>query len=368
MSEDWEQWINSERCIPILDKCAEDLYHDEKDLLENILGFGGELALEQKEDELNVIRDELWAFLKAGIKDDPKKLELIQSIRRGDISAFKNRISYWFINQCKEKRRHIDPLNFHFYYSKVRKDLHAASKKDKSLQYKGGTKATYYAFSDKPDLEKTPEGLWIKHFNTHFEEWGMPEGDYNVEETKKKKNIIMLARFFWDESVKIFKREYLIPARELALYISSKYNLVGGFTRKPYKEFLIRDDFSKKNETSNLKAAPSVATEDEGDNRKISEPELKLLEKEIETSAENLVKTWDKDLKEIFVAKFDERKTISDLHESGFKSIYYKIEKVLVSIRERWMLIYPADLIEDSEITDKLSQFFYDKILFFAKK
>jgi HAMP domain-containing protein len=235
----------------------------------------------------------------------------------------------------------------------MRRTLHEFSKTypDK-ISYESKWKETYYAFSSARNLQIAPINIWSEHAENNFKDWALPDEKFGSLDIEDGKNKIILARFFGNEALRFFKKEYLIPVRELVRYLFSKFDLMGPGIKPPPP------------------VPPVDLPIDPKDLALISQPEIGLMAKELESLAENIVRIWDSWKgfdKEIFLMKFDEDRTIKDITKSGYNSVQYWLNKATNLVQEQFnfWLSDDTDLLEHEELFKKILD---EKIIFFAKK
>lgn len=334
MSDSWENWLNSEDCLRILGKCAKDIYSSKeyRDLIEKT-----DTAV-----DLDDLRNVLWEFLKT---NENLQADLSQIIIRGDITTFRNRIKYAFLNECRDKLRKIDP--FRKIYREMRRTLQVFSKENPTrINYEPRRNETYYAFSSARNLPIAPINIWSEHAENNFKDWALPDDKFGPLDIEDGKNKIILAQFFWEEALRFFHQEYLVPVRELVRYIFSKFNLMGPVIKPPPPVLPVDSPIDPKDLTL------------------FSRAEIIKITKELESLAENIVRAWDDDEKMVFILKYDEDQTIEEIEKGGYKSVQYKIKKANNLIAQHFNSWLPIDFLDHYDFFRK---FLDEKIIYFAK-
>ncbi len=355
MSDSFEAWVNSSECFEILRICARQVSNRAGRL--GIVLNDAYIEAENRDDYLSALASDLWQFLKGNaVKIAKQATTLLVS---GDDDAFMAFISQKFLDDCIEDRRTTSP--FHNYYRRMRTLL---SETD-GIRYEAqARKGAHYAYSTNTNLEKLPD---------HFSAIGF--GDWQACDTPfsnifEKPAMLGLSRHFWDESLREFLVEYLLPIRELVRFIFSKYPLVLTVEYDDAQGEGNGGEDSVICLENRLVDCSSAVAFDDAWKRQLPVIESDIIDTQLDAIAQDCVAELTEQ-ERIILYCVDSGETLeaiaTRLNLKGPSNIIYHQKKAYNKIHAKWSLWGPPSLKRFAEVDEEEFFMFYEKVIYFCK-
>lgn len=355
MSNVFETWVNSSECYEILRICARQVSNRAGRL--GIVLNDAHIEAENRDDYHSALASDLWQFLKGNaVKIAKQATTLLVS---EDDDAFMAFISQKFLDDCIEVRRTTSP--FHNYYRRMRTLL---SETD-GIRYEAqARKSAHYAYSTSTNLETLPDHLSALGFG----DW--QACDIPFSNIFERPAMLGLSRHFWDESLREFLAEYLLPIRELVRFVFTKYPLM---LTVEYNDAQGEGNNSEENIISlesRFVDHNSSAAFDDAWKRQSPVIEADIIDTQLDTIAQDCVAEMTEQERIILCCvdageTFEEIATLLNL--KGPSNISYHQKKAYNKIHTKWSLWGPPSLKSFSEVDEEEFFMFYEKVIIFCK-
>lgn len=351
MSSAFEIWISSQECFEVLRSCAKQVSKRADRL--GIILKDAHIETESRNEYLSSVASDLWQFLKGNAPQIARQATVL--LLSGDDAAFMAFVCQKFLDDCIEERRSSSP--FHNYYRRMRSLLSEAA----GIHYEAQSrKGSYYAYSTRTDLDKLPAGLA-----------GMDYGEWNACETSlrdiyEKPAMLDLSRHYWDESLREFLQEYLLPIRELVRFIFKKYPLM---LTVEYSDAQGAGDDGEESVISlenRYVDSNAVQAFDAAWKRQLPVIEADIIDNQLETLARDCTAELTEQ-ERIVLSRLDEGEKLESVAEflgmKGASNISYHQKKAYSKIHTKWSLWGPPSLKKFTDVDEEEFFMFYEKVI-----
>lgn len=352
----FQGWIESDECLAILRGCAKQLSRRAARL--GIVLEDASIEEQDREEYYTAVAGDLWQFLKGNASKIAERATLL--LISGDEDAFMNYLCGAFLDDCIEKRRSSSP--FHVYYRKMRTEISKAE----GLTYVAKPQVgSYYAWSQSKEIEALP----VKLCGTDYGEWRAPAIPFSG--IWEKNAMLDLSRHFWDESLREFLREYLLPIRELVRFVSVKYPLL---LNVEYADAQGGEDEEGEPvlslENRLVGSAVATAAGDDAWLRQIPFIKADVVDSQLEVIAHDCVAEMNP-VERLILWRLDDEVTLEDIaKELGMKSpanVSYHKQKAYSAIHVKWSLWGPAKIEKFTDVDEEEFWMFYEKVIEYCK-
>jgi hypothetical protein len=315
MEEPLAEWLNSPNCLEILKKCAEQVNRKAKTmgLTQQIVPW----------DEHQELVNELWSFA-VQLKGTTAN-ELSKCLVQNGLTKFCFILTRAFINKLLDRKRTTAQSGWHAYYRHVRQVLSA----DPELAYWSEADGSYYASTKLPGMGKASLG------EEDFNGWPPPP---DVKDPTTKRDILKLARFFYDQVKLRLGQELWVAVKDLTGYVNAKFPQSIGATHVMVPIDDVQEEELSK--TSTRMEIDSSASHDQA-----------ITEKELDNLARCFAMSLSERARMIFYLKYGEQRSLKDIaKETGFKGesgVSYQLSLVEAALRNlclMWPGLSPEDM------------------------
>ena len=358
MNNAFETWVNSPECYEILRICARQVSSRAGRL--GIVLDDAPIELENRDDYLSAVAGDLWQFLKGNA--DKIAQQATTLLVAGDDDAFMAFVCQKFLDDCIEERRTSSP--FQIYYRRMRTLLSGLSKNDGICYEAQARKGSYYAYSLRSNLEKLPDRLSGQDYA------GWHACDIPFSNIFEKPAMLGLSRHFWDESLREFLIEYLLPIRELVRFAFAKYPLM---LTVEYIDAQGEgaDDGDNIISLENRLVDTNAAKEfDDSWKRQLPVIEADVIDTQLDCIAQDCVAEMTEQERIILyrVDAGEKLEAIAALLEmKGPSNVSYHQKKAYGKIHQKWSLWGPPSLLQFADVDEEEFFMFYEKVIGFCK-
>lgn len=359
MTSAFEAWVQSTECFEILRICARQVSVRAERI--GVVLEDCHIAAENRDDYLSAVASDLWQFIKRNAATIAQQATTL--LASGDESAFMAFITKKFLDHCIDERRKSNP--FQSYYRKMRALLHKVSKEENSdISYKPQNRiCSYYAYSVRTDLVILPDTLSGADYST-WSACAIPFSNVYDRDA-----MLGLSRHFWDESLREFLAEYLLPIRELVSFVCAKYPLM---LTVDYQDAL---DGGEENTTISLenRLVDTVAASNAlDDSWKRQRPiiEADVIDTQLDSIACDCALEMTDEERTILVQldAGEKLETIaSSLKMKKASNVSYYQKKAYHKIHTKWSLWGPAEIMKFADVDEEEFFMFYEKVIGFCK-
>jgi len=359
MTSAFESWVQSQECFEILRICARQVSIRAERI--GVVLEDCHIAAENRDDYLSAVASDLWQFIKVNAATIAQQATTL--LVSGDEAAFMAFISQKFLDNCIDERRNSNP--FQSYYRKMRALLHKASE-DGTIRYEAqARKGSYYAYSNRTDIVILPDSLSGADYST----WSASTIPF--AKAYDSDAMLTLSRHFWDESLRAFFAEYLLPIRELVSFVCAKYPLM---LTVDYQDALDDGD-GEENATINLenRLVDTVAASNAlDDSWKRQRPviEADVIDTQLDAIACDCALEMT-DEEQAILMQLDAGEKLEAIAASlGMKkasNVSYYQKKAYYKIHTKWSLWGPAEIKKFADVDEEEFFMFYEKVIDFCK-
>lgn len=348
MTESFETWIASGECYPVLEVCA-------RLVIRRAAAIGLQLddTYQNAAKYLQAVTAQLWQHLRENAPSLAEKGTAL--LLTGDEAGFVAYLSQGFISDCLDRRRTDSP--FHAYYRHMRAVL---SKAEGIFYVPRPADGSYYACSCTANLDFLPE----EPDGRDYAGWAQPSVPFSL--IHRNREMVILARFFRDESLRQIFAEYLLPIRELVRFVAFSYPLLT--TVDTVAKGSAGDGDAPA--TEGVEHRMAVDAREEAWQRQRHQLELDVIDSQLETLARDCVAELSHRQRRA-LSLHDQDFTLEEiarqLGEKGASNVHYHLKTARSVLRRRWSLWGPPVLRQFTEVDEEEFFLFYEKVISFCK-
>jgi len=349
-------WVNSRECFELLRLCAVQVSKRAKRL--EIVLDDAYLEMESRDDYLDAVAGDLWQFVKNSAEQIAQKAGGL--LVSGDADAFMVFLCREYLDYCIDQRREKSP--FHAYYRHLRTVLSAEGWTRPHPQQR---QASCYTCSMAEALELLPENPDRQNYHV----WRVCDA-VDLRDIHRKPAMLKLARHFWDEVLREFLKEYLLPVRELVRFVAVKYPLLLTVENASGQEDQAGDDFAGSSLENRYVDHVTTIAFDDAWKRQLPALDADIVDSHLDTLAQDCVAQFT-DQERIILLRLDEECTLDaialELGMKGPSNVSYHQKKAYAKLHTKWSLWGPPLLRQFAEVDEEEFFMFYEKVISFCK-
>lgn len=352
----FRDWLESDECFAILRQCAKQVSNRAARL--GIVLEDSCLEEQNRDDYYTAVAGDLWQFLKGNAAKIAEQASIL--LISGDDYAFMTFLCGKFLDDRIDERRTSSP--FHRYYREMRAELSKAE----GLTYMPKSRAgSFYAWSRTEGLEVLPDQPYDRDYR------GWKACDIPFSNIWDKQAMLGLSRHFWDESLREFLREYLLPIRELVRFVCAKYPLLltVEYVDAQGEEHENGDPVMSL-ECRLVDSTAATAANDDAWRRQMPVIEADVIDTQLEVLARDCSSEMTAD-ERCILWRIDDGVKLEDVAaELGMKSpanVSYHQNKAYSKIRTKWSLWGPPSPKGFDDVDEEEFFIFYEKVIGFCK-
>ena len=357
MTEMFITWVKSSEGVALLNLCARQVSSRAKRL--EIVLDDAYLELESRTDYLNAVAGGLAAFLLHPDRADRIARKGASLLHSGTDDAFMAFLCREYLDYYIDERREKSP--FHAYYRHMREVLSKAE----GIRYDPHTrKGSNYAWSSRAVLEQLPDDLSGKDYR------GWLDSEVLFRDIYQKPAMLRLSRDFWNESVRQFLKEYLLPIRELIKYAFVKYPMMLTVEYDSGQEDSDNDDEGVTSLENRLVDCAATIAFDDAWKRQLPVLEMDIIDGQLHMLARDCVAELTEQ-ERIILCRLDCEHTLDaiarELGLKGASNVSYHQKKAYGKLHNKWSLWGPPSLKQFAGVDEEEFFMFYEKVITFCK-